>query len=236
MSEESYDTYIEWKKWDAPGGELSKHRKQYFAKELQKTGVTVPARLLEIGFGKGEFLQWAKGEGFEVEGIEILQELVDEVSQQDVKVWKADPAAEDFTCEEPAYDLIVAFDVLEHLDLEQIRNFLRNAESLLTPGGKILLRYPNAGSPFGQILYHGDYTHKTAMTKSKMEQVLVGFPFKVAWYGNTARVIHMNSPFAFLKYGTFLIRNLCEILLGWAYYGVRVPMDMNSIAILTYTK
>ena len=69
-----YDTYTKWKEWEAGDGYLD--RSDVFIKELGRTNIPTNARILEIGFGEGLFLDWAKSQGFKPIGIETIPELV----------------------------------------------------------------------------------------------------------------------------------------------------------------
>lgn len=55
--------YVKWKSWDQ-FGVLRKSLARYFAAELARAGTLPPgARVLEIGFGKGSFLEFARRRG-----------------------------------------------------------------------------------------------------------------------------------------------------------------------------
>ena len=59
--------------------------------------------------------------------------------------------------EHPArFDTVVAFDVFEHFALEEIEARLAALETMIRPGGHLLMRFPNGQSPFGLVLQHGD--------------------------------------------------------------------------------
>ena len=47
-------------------------------------------------------------------------------------------------CGPGKFDLIVAFDVIEHLELDVIRSFLIEAKEALRPGGLLLFVFPVA--------------------------------------------------------------------------------------------
>ena len=69
------------------------------------------------------------------------------------------------------FDLIVLFDVLEHLSLSEIVASFKIFSHLLTPSGKVLARFPNGGSPFGRLHQYGDATHQTVLTGSLIHQI-----------------------------------------------------------------
>jgi hypothetical protein len=74
-------------------------------------------------------------------------------------------------------DLVVAFDVLEQLDLNVLLERLRLFRDLLKPGGCLLARTPSGDSPFGRAMQYGDITHRVVLGSSAVEQIagLCGF-------------------------------------------------------------
>src|ERR1700755_1345768 len=64
-----YAHYAEWKRWDGAAAPDEKDAR-YFAAEFE--GVALAGkRVLEIGFGNGRFLAWARDAGARVVGVEI---------------------------------------------------------------------------------------------------------------------------------------------------------------------
>jgi len=58
------------------------------------------------------------------------------------------------------YDVVMAFEVVEHLELQAIPRWLGQLRSILRPGGKLLLSTPNTYYP---PAYLRDATHRTAL-------------------------------------------------------------------------
>ena len=151
--------YVDWKQWDAAAfGRFSRAEARYFDWHLQRCGVAGSAQVLEIGFGNGAFLGYARQRGLAVAGIEIEPSLRERAQALGV------PSAAELggLAALPAFDLIVAFDVFEHLTRKQLGTLLLQARSRLTPQGVLLCRVPNGDSPFGRKHQHGDPTHVTA--------------------------------------------------------------------------
>lgn len=83
----------------------------------------------------------------------------------------------DVTC--GPYDLIVAFDVLEHLTVEELKSFFLKCKSLLKKDGAMLFRFPNAESFAGLGAQRGDFTHITAIAQTKLQQLIEPYGFKI---------------------------------------------------------
>jgi 2-polyprenyl-3-methyl-5-hydroxy-6-metoxy-1,4-benzoquinol methylase len=232
-----YKTYREWKGW-GPENCLEPWLARYFSKEFSRLCLSACTSVLEIGFGHGKFLKWTKSQSIfpVVVGLEIIPELVEFASKQGFEVYNWD-IVEGNEDQSPVkgrkFDCIVAFDVLEHLMTGQAQYVLNRISKLLSPKGKVILRFPNGESPFCLPLQNGDYTHKITITKSKLEHLCIGTGLQLESYRNSARVA--NKPLtAPIKWLFFRIRDLVEIFIGYVYYNRRIPLDPAATAILCH--
>jgi SAM-dependent methyltransferase len=160
--------YMSWKGWDADGfGVLSRGDSDYFSRETRDAiqRGSVP-RVLEIGFGNGTFLAYCRSVGWSVTGTELLPELVELATEAGYRAVAADRLD---TLADASFDLVVAFDVFEHIPPEHSIAFLTQLASKLRDDGRILLRYPNADTWIGNPFQHGDVTHVNAIGALKME-------------------------------------------------------------------
>lgn len=99
--------------------------------------------LLDIGCGRGFFLQHAQQNGFQVEGVEISRLAAQYASEHfDLTVHVS-------SLEQPInfggdFDVITMWHVLEHF--QQPRAAMENVWSLLKPGGTVFIEVPNLNS------------------------------------------------------------------------------------------
>jgi SAM-dependent methyltransferase len=93
-----------------------------------------------------------------------------------------------------SFDLVAAFDVMEHIPLEELPGFLREVRRVLRPGGVYVAKFPNGDSPFGRHIQNGDVTHRTAIgsirarylaTQAAMDVVFLGCEVQAIWAGRT---------------------------------------------------
>lgn len=98
-------------------------------------------RLLDVGCGNGDFLQFAKQAGWETCGVEP-----DGQARQAASAIGADvrPRLEDWSSEEASFDYITANHVIEHV--HDPHSFLRRIFALLRPGAGLFLETPNIKS------------------------------------------------------------------------------------------
>lgn len=173
MSETGYVGYEGWKKWSVESfGKFSRADAVYYDAEISRTGISIKRGLqvFEIGFGNGTFAGWAQSRGFDYTGSELITDLLNRAQSCGIRVFGADDDVVTKLGAE-SQDLVVAFDVLEHLDLEAIQSTLKVMRRLLKHGGCILARVPSGDSPFGRAIFHGDLTHKIALGSSAVGQL-----------------------------------------------------------------
>jgi cyclopropane fatty-acyl-phospholipid synthase-like methyltransferase len=70
------------------------------------------------------------------------------------------------------FDLVSALDFLEHLSKDELYEVLDLARQRLVPGGKLLVRVPNASGVFGMASRYNDITHETCFTPGSLRDVM----------------------------------------------------------------
>lgn len=168
MSTSDYVHYQDWKGWNGkPFGIYSKDQAVYFSEELRKSGIERAGgkTILEIGFGNGEFAGWARNAGANYHGTEFIDALVAKGASAGFSTHGAQKPL-DMLLGEQSFDLIVAFDVFEHLEEGALRVILTSAYSALRPSGRLIVRVPSGDSPFSRAIQHGDSTHRMIIGSS----------------------------------------------------------------------
>ncbi|PHS21653.1 MAG: hypothetical protein COA84_15410 [Robiginitomaculum sp.] len=223
-----YSGYDNWKGWDKFFS-YTEENAQYFlgeCRDLKVQGGTV----LEIGFGSGGFMAWARDNGASIVGTEIQPRLLKAAKKADIKTLPAkfeDVAKENAT----RFDLIVAFDVFEHFTLDEIITRLRATEAMLRPGGHLLLRFPNGQSPFGLAPQNGDPTHKTALSRSIFEQLIQTMDFEIIRYNCAFRMLGNGLPRKLVRIIRYSIQKAITGLLN-IIYTQDIPWEPVVVLVL----
>lgn len=180
--------YIAWKDWSAENfGLYTKAEELEFACELQRANInlTPTTKVLEIGFGNGAFAGWVRQFTAHYVGTEANQELVDRALRAGMTAYLTTSDISSIASDKP-YNVILAFDVLEHLGFEQIIALLNNCRACISKDGVILLRVPSGDSPFSGPLFNGDITHKTLLGSKAFAQLALLTGFEVVSTRDTA--------------------------------------------------
>jgi SAM-dependent methyltransferase len=133
------------------------------------------ARILEIGPGRGEALQYLMTTGgyHDIEAIDNSAEVIECCRRiHGVRATLVD-AGGFLRDRRDHYDLILVYHVLEHFSRDAIPPLLDAIRAALRPGGVVVVGVPNAAAPIiGPDQQHFDFTHQTAFSPWSLEQVL----------------------------------------------------------------
>jgi SAM-dependent methyltransferase len=222
-----YEGYVGWKSWSKPF-EFSTEDAEYFAGETRDIAIS-GSDLLEIGFGNGNFLAWARSRGARIAGIEIIPELIAAAKTEGVPLLPAE--IETIAADHAGrFDSIIAIDVFEHFPLDMVARRIAACLEMLKPGGKLLLRFPNAQSPFGLPQQFGDPTHKSALSRGVIEQLTMNLDYRVVRYSGPYRIVG-RFPKSLARRLRYLARNIIEGTLN-AIYCQSIPLEPNAVIVL----
>jgi 2-polyprenyl-3-methyl-5-hydroxy-6-metoxy-1,4-benzoquinol methylase len=224
-----YRGYVEWKSWRGAFA-ASDREARYYAAEFDDIALA-GKRVLEIGFGNGSFLAWARAQGATVTGTEAIDALVEQARASGFDAQPADLHA--LAVAGRQFDVVVAFDVLEHWSRRELIANLRQLHTLLARDGLLLARFPNGHSPFGRLHQHGDLTHVTALSSTSTNQLAQMTGFAVVRIENERRVSTKTDPWSRLKHRWRAVRRArIEAKLGKLYGFGKLPLDPNLTAVL----
>jgi 2-polyprenyl-3-methyl-5-hydroxy-6-metoxy-1,4-benzoquinol methylase len=177
-------------------------------------------RIFEFGAGWGRnLLAMAELGATEICGVDISEEQVTIGRRLGLKQLElvAPDSALPPSIAQAKFDIVLAIDVLEHLDLNALHNFSRLVRELLVPNGLLIVQVPNALAPFNPVT-SGDITHLRGFTSASLRQLfamaatepihLAGMPFPGRSVIHTVR--------AFLTHG--LVAPTIQVF-SWLLYG-----------------
>jgi len=132
------------------------------------------AQILDAGCGTGDLLLYLQDGGYHnLMGVDVSTQQIDVCYQRGLKqVYSIDILTFLGQQEPSSFDLIIAFDLIEHLEKQDVIQFLQLAHSSLHKGGYLLLRTPNLSNPFNLRSRYVDITHEIGLTIESLEQIL----------------------------------------------------------------
>jgi len=224
------DTYTDWKHWEAARfGHCPRSDARYFDWCIEQAGLSQPPkRILELGFGNGQFLGYCREHAWAASGIETNATLRERASAAGFQVFESLEALEG----EPVFDLIAAFDVLEHIPSDAVDQVLSTLRRSLSSQGAMLLRVPNGDSPFGRAYQHGDRTHLVAYGSEKLRQVCLAARLRIVHAGEAPWNRQQGQPRTAKTFLRSLLKRALDRLIGFAYFGYHTDLSPNLFAVV----
>jgi len=130
--------------------------------------------ILDLGCGAGSLLYFLRMAGYQnCRGVDTSIEQVKAAAALGIEgVTQGDLFESLRYTPENSIDVIVAFDVIEHLTKLELLAFADEVSRVLQSGGRWIIHAPNADSPFGMSVRYRDWTHEQAFSISSINQVL----------------------------------------------------------------
>lgn len=135
-------------------------------------------RVLDLGCGLGEMLYVCQALGCgERVGVNLCAEEI-EVARRYVDArFECMDIVDYLKVSQETFDVVLALNILEHLEKDILLELLRLCSAHLSPGGVLVAMVPNAISPFGNLTRYWDFTHEWAFTPNNFRQLapITGF-------------------------------------------------------------
>jgi SAM-dependent methyltransferase len=233
--------YIGWKNWSEKDFGLVKPGRKFYFDQIFKPKLLEKSRVLEVGFGNGELLGYFGAQGHDVVGVEINDVLTTRANKLGYvaytgAVWEiAELLYEKF-------DQIVAFNVLEHMNHENLYMFFLWARKHLDDDGRLYLQFPEGASPFGLANQNGDFTHVTSLTREKIEVLCNASKMRVLSYSDDPLTSNKLCSFGLPGKIALLFLQGYASVVKWALRILLWPLatslrfGTNSIAVVVIQK
>jgi len=144
---------------------------------LQKAGIS--SDILDVGCGRGEWLQVLREEGLQARGIDTNRILVQQCKELSLDVEEHEALSYLGSLPDGSLNAVTAFHFAEHLPLETLVKFLDETGRTLKPGGLIILETPNPENLLvGSCNFYLDPTHKNPIPIPTMKLLLEARGFR----------------------------------------------------------
>jgi len=129
--------------------------------------------ILDVGCGRGEWLELLKSEGHLAGGIDSNRLMVQECKERELKVEQADLISHVRSLPDASLGAITGFHIIEHLPFNVLIAFLGETVRVLKPGGLVIFETPNPQNVLvGSCNFYFDPTHRNPLPAPVMKFVL----------------------------------------------------------------
>lgn len=204
----------------------------YYELEMRRFKDIKNLSILEIGFGNGSYINWCTGKNYNISGYEVNDVFYKNAIQKYKNIFFGKKNQIHKTIKNK-FDLIILFDVIEHIKKDELVDFLIDIRNSLKSKGNVFLRFPNGSSLAGLEYFNADLTHYSFLNSGSLKMLCDLVGFKVIECDNMKRIKKFNSLkgkiFGRLNY---FIRDIIEFFYGYLYHNERIPLDPNLVAVL----
>ena len=121
-------------------------------------------------------------------GLEISPEQYEECTKNGANVVLTEDSHQYLIDNSDKYDVVMAFDLIEHIEKEKQIPFVKAIYKSLKINGTFICTVPNANSVVGMRYRYIDWTHQIAFTEESMDFLLYNSNFAERMYYEVGRV------------------------------------------------
>jgi SAM-dependent methyltransferase len=126
--------------------------------------------VLDIGCGRGEFLELLRDNAVRAEGVDFNRVLINQCRKMGLEVTEADAIAFLRECDANKYAVVSAIHVAEHLPFRTLIALLDEVLRVLRPGGLAIVETPNPENVLvGSVNFYTDPTHHKPLPSNLLQ-------------------------------------------------------------------
>ena len=157
-----------------------------FLRRLTET-ITTP-RALDLGCGRGEWLDFVQAQGFIAQGVDLDAGMLAACREREFVVRQEDAVAALTDTEDETLALVSGFHIAEHLAFETLLTLVSEALRVLAPGGLLILETPNPEN----ILVASRHFYLDPTHRHPLPPPLLGFLPEYAGFART-RIMRLQE-------------------------------------------
>ena len=120
--------------------------------------------VLDVGCGRGEWLELLKEQSLRAQGIDVNRILVEECQRQGLEVIERDVIVYLRTLPDASLGAVTGFHIIEHLPFEVLVKLMDETVRVLKPGGVAIFETPNPENVLvGSYTFYLDPTHRNPL-------------------------------------------------------------------------
>lgn len=139
-----------------------------FIQSLRDHSLTPVA--LDLGCGRGEWLELARSQGYQVTGVDLDDGMLAACRERDLHVVTGDALQYLQSQPDNSHSLVTGFHIAEHLPFDELRALIDESLRILSPGGLLILETPNPENlVVGTVGFYMDPTHRQPLPPQLLE-------------------------------------------------------------------
>ncbi len=128
--------------------------------------------ILDVGCGRGEWLELLKREGYTAKGIDINKLMVEQCCDRGLDVVETDVISYLQSLSDASINVITGFHIIEHLSFPILLQLFDEAVRVLQPGGCLIFETPNPANVWvGSHTFYFDPTHRNPLPSQMVKFV-----------------------------------------------------------------
>ena len=144
-----------------------------FIKKIQS--LHSPAQALDLGCGRGEWLELLQDNQFEASGIDLDDGMLSACRSRGLNVQTGDAISHLKSLPAQSLSIVSGFHIAEHLSLDDLQILIQESLRVLKPAGLLILEVPNTENlVVGTSSFYLDPTHQRPLP-SALLSFLVGY-------------------------------------------------------------
>ena len=145
-----------------------RQRLEVYIPILKEAGIS--SAVLDLGCGRGEWLQLLTSEGIEAQGVDHNRVFIDECRGAGFNVTEQDALVHLRGLPDECLNAITMFHVAEHLPFETLIKLLDEIVRALRPGGMLIAETPNPENfMVGSCSFYADPTHRNPIPSQTLQ-------------------------------------------------------------------
>lgn len=167
----SDEMYLAFEKKFRGAQESIFERQNYYAeKYLTEISRETNALAIDLGCGRGEWLQKLNAIGFRTIGVDTNESMVSVCREKGMEAVHTDAISYLGSLESNSVSVLTAFQVIEHMSKSEVTKLIKEAYRVLKKDGLLILETPNiCNLEVGAASFHIDPTHINAVHPSYLQ-------------------------------------------------------------------
>lgn len=133
--------------------------------------------VLDIGCGRGEFLELLKDNKIKGSGIDIDDSMIAECRRKKLEVYKVDLFDYLLKSKTNYHDGIIALQVVEHLNSQRVQNFVKLCFDKVKKNGYVIFETVNPICPQALSYFWADLTHEKPIVPQVLRHIFKQYGF-----------------------------------------------------------